>query len=397
MATSYFRERARTYRARNPFSRYPSDDEDPTITPTFDQPMPPPGMAPVIQSQSGAAPYSSIPLADPIETARENYMAGAPTGAKNRIIQALMNAGLGFLQGASRDPENPIAAGIGGAAAGGLISGVSPKTGRGYQFETLQRPVLEDQLRRQEAQRQRQRQIEGDALKTEETRADIELKRSQAIKARTPATPRAVNPLRGRPGDVFLDPATGQPIGQIPAAPKEIAPHPITFQGVTYDYNNPQDRARLEAAQAKLPRDKFGRFISRSDERAAARAAGGGDEERSTKAMRNAVAAFNHVKAGLEEATRRGDSNGKELLRKRLNSIATDISQKWGDQLEVGFGSGYENWPYVKPREGAQTPAQTSAPSLNAKQRAIFDDIKREQPGVSDERILFYMRSKGWY
>ncbi len=227
MATSYFRERA-----RNPYLRQQvaPDYEDPAISTTFSRPMP---IAPEVVERPplrAEAPAVAPSFIDPIEQARGAYEAQVPTTTKGRILEALKTAGLGFLQSASRDPNNPIAAGIGGAAAGGLISGISPKTGRGYQFETLQRPVLEDQLRRREAQRQQQRQAEADALKYQETQADIELKRSTAEKNRRPAPPRAVSPLRGRPGDVFLDPTTRQVVTQIPSQEKPPSAAELTIE-----------------------------------------------------------------------------------------------------------------------------------------------------------------------
>ena len=147
MATSYFRARARNpyLRARGtvPNDQGPGPTSNPFTTPTFTQP---PTQAQVVMEAPPDRPgATSAPPVDPIALARAEYEAGAPTTVKNKILQALANAGLGFLQGAARDPNNPIAAGIGGAATGGAISAISPKTGRSMLFETIQRPRIEDQ------------------------------------------------------------------------------------------------------------------------------------------------------------------------------------------------------------------------------------------------------------
>src|SRR5262245_14057735 len=175
MATSYFRERA-----RNPYLRSqvaPIFEEDPNISPTFSQPMP--TMTPTIEASPTRA-VAPTPYVDPIETARTAYEAQVPTTTKGRILEAIKSAGLGFLQAASRDRENPIAAGIGGAATGGAISAISPKTGRAYQFETFERPGIEERLRREEEHRKRQqaeedraRAITMDELKRREGEAGI--------------------------------------------------------------------------------------------------------------------------------------------------------------------------------------------------------------------------------
>ena len=46
--------------------------------------------------------------------------------------------------------------------------------------------------------------------------------------------------------------------------------------------------------------------------------------------------------------------------------------------------------------EGPLVPRDAIAPKLNKQQQARFNDIKREIPGASDERVLSYMRQKGW-
>src|SRR5262245_8726792 len=114
MASSYFRQRA-GLRARNPFrdvtSAIPGPDArgdgDPVITPTFDQPMP--AMAPVIEAAPSRA-VAPVLTPDPLEVARGEYMGGTPTTTKGKILQTLVTAGLGALQAAGRNPNDPVGA-----------------------------------------------------------------------------------------------------------------------------------------------------------------------------------------------------------------------------------------------------------------------------------------------
>jgi hypothetical protein len=237
---------------------------------TFDRPQP--VLAPAPNASSGQTPLrATAPILqpDPLEVVRSQYEMGAPTTTKGKILQALANAGLGFLRGAANNPDDPIAAGIGGAATGGVISAVNPRAGRMMQFEQIQRPGIEDRLRREEAQRQRQRQIEADELKRQETLADIDLKRSTAQKNRTPAPLRARAPMSVAPGSTLVDTETGRPIYQAP--PREKTPtYRETYTGKLFDIGDPAQRAEYERIQSSGPRDKQGRFISRADERASA-------------------------------------------------------------------------------------------------------------------------------
>jgi hypothetical protein len=128
--------------------------------------------------------------------------------------------------------------------------------------------------------------------------------------------------------------------------------------------------------------------------------------------MSLAVEGFEKVKQALVDATSRGDQAMMIQLRKRLQTMATNLAAKYGDRLEVGSGE----WPYQKPRtsqapvgltQGPALPPTVETlpggirltrpgPALNKQQRSIFDDIKRERPDATDERILDYMRKKGW-
>ncbi|MGH9752776.1 MAG: hypothetical protein ACREA2_08320 [Blastocatellia bacterium] len=362
MATSFFRERA-GLRARNPFRKsIPGIDDVPE--PIFVQP---PGDAQQTPEPSPAPARATAPVTppyvDPVELARGEYEADVPTGAKGLILHVLKTAGLGALKAAAENPQDPLGAAIGGAAAGGIISGVSPKHGRRFQFEMIERPRIEAQERRRLEMLKRQQAQEDRALKHQEKQADIDLKRSTADRNRRPE--RAENPYRDFPGGIY-DSRTGQIVQPAPAKDRP----PAYRQGSDGNYYNIEDPAEEEALRklnARLPRDKFGRFISRSDERATARGLYGDGGIKDTKVMRKATADFDRTKAALEDASRRGDDAMVGDLRKRLQNMAANLASRYGDKIEVGGGE----WPYWKPRN-----ERSVAPQQQPQQNATIDQLR---------------------
>lgn len=167
-------------------------------------------------------------------------------------------------------------------------------------------------------------------------------------------------------------------------------------------------RARIGLTEARTDQTEAQTKVAQV--RAGRLAAGAVNQGVKSSQMQKAVQAFEGLKQSLAEATQRGDAALMAALRKRLNTMAVNISARFGDKVEVGgFSSG---WPYVKLRT-AQAPAgptlpptvetlpggirlTTPGPTLNERQRAIFDDIKRERPDAADTQILDYMRKKGW-
>jgi carbon monoxide dehydrogenase subunit G len=157
-------------------------------------------------------------------------------------------------------------------------------------------------------------------------------------------------------------------------------------------------------AQTKVAQVRAGRL--------AAGISGAGNKGAKSAQMQKAVELFERNKQALIDATARGDVTMITALRKRLNQMATNLASKYGDRLEVGGGE----WPYQKPRTSqgpvGLTPGfalpptvetlpggirlTTPGPALNPRQRAIFDDIRREQPNAPDAQIFDYMRKKGW-
>jgi hypothetical protein len=251
------------------------------------------------------------------------------------------------------------------------------------EFDQIVRPRMEAQerrteelRRRDEANKARQRAAVMDDLERRKLEASIDLTEAQTLRASVP--PAAPTPYRSSPLGI-LDTRTGQIT--TPAPPKERAPvYRETYTGRTFDIADPAQRAEYDRIQSSGPRDRQGRFISRADERASARADGGGGEEKSAKAMAKDVETFERTKAALRDATARGDRAMIEDLRKRLQTQATNLASRYGDRLEVGGG----DWPYQKPRGGqpAQSSPQASTSRATAKRKLMaagFGDAEADR------------------
>jgi hypothetical protein len=146
--------------------------------------------------------------------------AGNPTGEYGRSWKDVaVNALLGFTQGAARDPRNPLAAGLGGAATAGTLSAISPKIGKDLGFEMMVRPQVEaEQARQLEAEKaaydarrreidlamgeggledaRNRRAIEGDRAVFDRRKREVDLRGEEArtglIQAQTQAAKEAV-------------------------------------------------------------------------------------------------------------------------------------------------------------------------------------------------------------
>lgn len=251
-------------RRRKPIMLQPP--RDPNALPELPEPTPRPRMLPPPSPEIPGGAMPSPPLAGPrgrgaeVAEARDVYMQGTPQGFGGR----LKSAGLGALQGLA-------GGGVGGAIAGAATGAISPRTVRRQQFRQEIQPQIAERFAFEDQERARQRQAEQDALNDEFKRAQIgATNRSNMPRPPDPSfTYTPAGPMNTRTGAS----PTGGPMALPP--PKAPAQRLITFEGKTYDYNDPVQRKALEDAQNKLPRDKFGRAVSRPDERATARAGKG--------------------------------------------------------------------------------------------------------------------------
>lgn len=123
---------------------------------------------------------------DPITAAKYDYVMASPKaeGASGRLKSGLKPAVLGFLQAAAQNKENPLAAGLGGAAAGLAGGAIDPTAGREFEFDVLRKPELEAQMKRQQAEEVLRSSREKQSADIEGTRAETDLRRAQADAAR---------------------------------------------------------------------------------------------------------------------------------------------------------------------------------------------------------------------
>jgi hypothetical protein len=281
MATSYFRERARNPYLRTPIG-YEDEQEISPVSPTFSRPMP---MAaevierPPLRAATPAygAPPAFEPLSGILERERTAYEAKVPTTTGGRILEVLKGAGLNALQAVARNPNDPLGAAIGGAATGGTISAISPKLGRGVQFEMLERPRIEERYRSEEEQRQKARALDMDALKRREIEANIRDTEAQT-KARL-QPPKGATPIALKPGERLIDPATRQVLAEGGSAPLSLP----AAEGLLVESEGPQEkiaqdtlRGRMESLKQRLSPDEqryvFGPLNNRDDPQAVASA-----------------------------------------------------------------------------------------------------------------------------
>jgi hypothetical protein len=272
-----------------------------------------------------------------LDEARDVYLLGTPGRKKSGLIGAL----LGGLQGLASG--NGLGGAVGGALAGGVTGLASPKTIREQQFNAQVRPKILEGFAYEDADRAMQRQAAGDAI-------DAQYKQAQTRALDRSNLPKGPS-FGNAPGIGIFNEQTG--VVTTPAPPREDKRKGV--DGNYYDLNNPKEKAEFEALTAKLPRDGFGRFITRADERARSRMGRGASGGRDTKAMDKAVNEFNQTKRALEEATARGDSAQADSLRKKLQGMSTNIASRYGSQYETGGG----DWPYIKSRGGSAAPASS--------------------------------------
>jgi hypothetical protein len=119
----------------------------------------------------------------------------------SRIVEALKGAGLGFLRGAASNPENPLAAGIGGAASLGGVSAFKPELAEQAEQNMFTIPRLQQQRAEKSARF-------NERLKQAGMVADVALKTAQAAKARREPTVNKQHVVIDNHAYVF-DPADG--------------------------------------------------------------------------------------------------------------------------------------------------------------------------------------------
>lgn len=344
MATpSYFRERARNPHLRRP----PGLEEDPRISPTFDQPMPPGVAAPQPLEVAGApratAPPVTPPLArDPLATAYEGYAADVPTTTGGRILEALKTAGIGALQGVARNPQGGLGAAIGGAAAGGVMSAVSPRAGRALQFGTIEQPRIEGEMQRAEVQRKKQeeqedraRGISMDALKRRQIETGIKADEATTRARRFETVPYGAGVLDTESGELT------------PGQPRAEAPEFGATGGAIYNKRTGEVTTPAPPRQSRPPEASY----------AQAQEA----QEMKRAAIAN-WAKVDQLPAGSPE--RQQAEAVAAQSQAAYNQYVKEFGERFGEWYEVGGftePSGNQGWAYWKPHQAGTRPQTPGA------------------------------------
>jgi hypothetical protein len=189
--------------------------------------------------------------------ARDVYLKGTPGRGKSAIINAIKGALGGLASGQGALP---------GAVTGAIGGAIDPRGAREQEFNRRVRPQILERFGYEDQERAQQRQSQQDALDAEYKQAQI----GALNRSNQPAPPKQPS-FGSSPLGIY-----NQQTGQVttPAQPKEpSATYRETYTGRVFNIADPRQRAEYEAIQAHGPRDRQGRFVSRADERAQARAA----------------------------------------------------------------------------------------------------------------------------
>lgn len=194
-------------------------------------------------------PYS------PMRAAQYDYVNSRPNsetvhGFGDRLKSGLKPALLGFLQAAAKNPQNPLAAGAGGAIAGFGVGAINPTMGRAYEFDTLERPQMEADVAQERAsraqaldERYRTAQIGELEGRGEDRRVDNELRRQKVTSdtelARMRAEQEQWYPVQGgvvnrKDGTFKPNPYAPKPLekARAPIRVGNVLVDPVTFEEV---------------------------------------------------------------------------------------------------------------------------------------------------------------------
>jgi hypothetical protein len=304
-----------------------------------------------------------------IAEAREAYLQGPRPG---RVKSAVMGALRGFGQGLATGQG--LGAGLGGAVAGAGFGAISPRGLMETQFAERIKPRILERFAMENEDRAAMMSAEDRALANEERRARIANmnRQNQPQPQKLQETPIGM-----------VNPISGEVITPFPAKAPE--PRLITFEGRTYDYNDPAQRAALEQAQNKLPRDKFGRFISRSDERVTSRASRGEvSGARNQRQMSQAASGIAAIEKLAREAMESPESARGPIFNQMRAAIGS-LQAQFPDLVEVGEHNG---WPFARLRPGSAPAARaTSTRRAEAKKKLIANGYSSAEADSELDRL----------
>jgi hypothetical protein len=197
---------------------------------------------PVLPGRSGEpTPYSDKDAAryEYVQQRAQRDENGDLTGKYKRSWKDVgLGMLVGFLQGAGSNPRDPLGGGIGGAAAGGLVTGVNPMVGREYAFDSIHAPGFDQQ---EAQQRQRDAEVQaaieharkGRLTDAETRKMDAEARSHQAQAILTQRKATAPDTLSQ--GEAQFDPITHKKLAE---NPKPEPPVPVHVVGNKVVDNN---------------------------------------------------------------------------------------------------------------------------------------------------------------
>jgi len=368
-------------RRRSPFLTPPinpeADMSDNLADDAPELPDLPPNPRPMLPPPSGIPggveppPYSPQDSLGPptryqrYEAEKQGYMRGRPVRLKSALT--------GALQGLT-------AGGPGGALTGAAYGALDPRRVREVEFNQRIRPQIQERFGYEDQQRAQQRQAEADAL-------NEELRRAQIGELGRRGQPKPAAPLHGRPGDVFLDPTTRQPIATIPQQEKSLPPAWRPTEEAGYqNLNAPENRGKMFRPPARPSRP--------------ARQPSLDDLNNLAELKQTAMDAWRKVTEFTPTDEQPQDTpEAKEIRRRKAQAMLDEYNRAvenfgsiYGESFETGPGKG--NWNYYKPRQGQ---GMLPAPQQGGRQATVSMDAVRAyaaEKGIDEQEALQRFRRK---
>jgi hypothetical protein len=332
--------------------------------------------------------------ADPIKQSRYDYLnAGADESGNipRSLGGTLKSAGLGMLSGFAR---GGVAGGLGGAAGGAAGALINPRGAREQQFETFQRPRLEESEALRRYKEDRERKLAGERLDARYKEAQIgklgvetletQEKTRQSMIPKPPAriTPNyRIVDVNGKPEWRDLNQPENQGKAPFfkPPEPKSYAPHWIDdVEGRQYNLNDPAERKRwdsLPRSKRVKPRAASGQFTSEAKEKTLA----------ATKAR--AATDIEQLEA-MARKTIEADESQRGPMLNEMRARVNNMKAQYGDSIiETGESGG---WPFARLR-AQQSTQKTAAPGASSSKSPVSaksvsaDQVRKfaEKQGIS--------------
>jgi len=343
------------------------------------------GLAPTMDFDRRNLPLPSLPghpggpiSYNPVDAAKYDYtMAGARRDAEGNLTGGFKRdwkqSALSTLAGAARGyaTTGDIGGLIGGAAAGGAGSLISPPAGREFNFDTLYRPELESRQARERAEKDRAVAEIFNQAKLDDLRATTEERRAQARKLgqperRTVSRTTGINRQTGQ-REFFDANDPAQLALHDPEPPKSAARSQLRLGQNTetgeVDYYNPSDpeqAAIFRPYQFQRERQQPGGVLAQIG--------------KIKKLKRNASQLWGAWGKETDPEKRRLAAEAAQDAQAVYNDEVAALGEAFPDEFEVGGftePNGNQGWGYYKRRDGGGQAPQPRGSSRPAGQRKV--------------------------